>query len=41
MNTKGLGSFSDYYKAVVSFIGGVTIASLGLTFRVLAFRNDI
>ena len=41
MNTKGSNSFSDYCKAVVGFIGGVTIASLGLAFRVLAFRDNI
>ena len=41
MNTRGSSSFSDYYEAVVDFIGGVTIASLGLAFRVLAFKNDI
>ena len=41
MNTGGLGSFSDHYKAVVGFIGGVIIANLGLAFRVLAFRDDI
>ena len=41
MNIKGLGDFSDCYKAVVGSIGGVTIASSGLAFRVLAFRDDI
>ena len=41
MNTGGLGSFSDCCKAVVGSIGGVTIAGLGLVFRVSAFRDDI
>ena len=41
MNTRGSSSFSDHYKAVVGSIGGVTITSLGLAFRVLAFRDDI
>ena len=41
VNTRGFSSFSDYYKAVVSFIGGVTIASLGLVFRVKGFRNGV
>ena len=41
MNTGGLGSFSDCCKAVVGSIGGVTIASSELMFRVLAFRDDI
>ena len=41
MNTRGSGSFLNSYKAVVSSIGGVTIASLGLVFHILAFRDDI
>ena len=41
MNTGGFSSFLNYYKAVISFTGGATIASLGLVFRVLAFRDDI
>ena len=41
MNTKGLGSFSDHYKAVVDFTGGVTIAGSGLAFCVKGFRNGI
>ena len=41
INTGGFGSFSDCYKTVVGFIGGVTIASLGLAFRVKGFRNSI
>ena len=41
MNTRGLGSFSDRYKAVVGFIKGVTITSLGLVFHVLTFRDNI
>ena len=41
VNTRGFNSFSDYYKAVVSSIGGVTIASLGLAFRVKGFRNSV
>ena len=41
INTGGSSSFSDRYKAVVGSIEGVTIAGLGLVFRVLAFRDDI
>ena len=41
MNTRGFNSFLDCYKAVVNSIGGVTIASSDLVFRVLAFRDDI
>ena len=41
MNTKGSNSFLDHCEAVVSSIGGVTIASLGLAFRVKGFRNSI
>ena len=41
MNTRGSSSFSDHYKAVVGSIGGVTIASLGLTFRVKGFKNGV
>ena len=41
MNTGGSSSFSDRYKAVVGFIGGVTIASLGLVFRVKGFGNGV
>ena len=36
MNTRGSSNFSDRYNIVVGFIGGITIASSGLTFRVLA-----
>ena len=41
MNTRGSGSFLDHYGTVVGFIGGITIAGLGLTFRVLAFSNGV
>ena len=41
INTEGSGSFSDYYKAVVGSIGGVTIAGSGLIFRVKGSRNGI
>ena len=41
VNTGGSGSFSDCYKAVVGFTGGVTIAGSGLAFRVKGFRNSI
>ena len=41
MNTRGSGSFSDHFKAVVDFIGGVTIANSGLAFHISAFRDDI
>ena len=41
MNTRGSSSFSDRYKAVVGFIGGVTIAGSGLAFRVKGFRNGV
>ena len=41
MNTGGSGSFSNCCKAVVGSIGGVTIASLGLAFRVIAFKDNI
>ena len=41
MNTKGFGSFLDYYNIVVSSIGGITITSLGLAFRVLAFSDGV
>ena len=41
MNTEGSGSFLDRYKAVISFIGGVTIAGLGFAFRVKGFKNGI
>ena len=41
MNTGGFSSFSDCYKAVIGFIGGVTIAGSGLAFRVKGFRNSI
>ena len=41
MNTKGFNSFLDYYKVVISSTGGVIITSLGLIFRVLAFRDNI
>ena len=41
MNTGGFSSFLDCYKAVISFIGGVTIAGLGLAFRVKGSRNGI
>jgi hypothetical protein len=41
VNTRGSSSFSDCYKAVVGSTGGVTIAGLGLAFRVLASRDSI
>ena len=41
MNTRGSSSFLDHYKAVVGSIGGVTIAGLGLVFRVLVSRDGI
>ena len=41
MNIKGFSSFLDYYKAVVGFIGGITIVNLGFIFCVLAFSNGI
>ena len=33
--------FLDYYKVLISSIGGVIITSLGLTFRVSASKNNI
>ena len=41
INTRGPSSFLDYYKTVIGSIRGVTIASLGLVFRVSAFRDNI
>ena len=41
MNTGESGSFSDYYKAVVGSIRGVTITNSELTFRVKGFGNGI
>ena len=41
VNTKGFGSFLDYYNIVVSSIGGITITNLGLVFCVLASSNSI
>ena len=41
MNTGGSGSFLDHYEAVIGFIGGVTITSLGLVFHIKGFRNGI
>ena len=41
VNTRGFSSFSDYYKAVISFTGGVIITGLELVFRVKGFRNGI
>ena len=41
VNTRGLGSFLDHYKAVVGSIGGVIIAGLGLIFRVLASSDSV
>ena len=41
MNTRGSGSFLDYYNIIVSSIGGMTIANLGLTFRVLASGDGV
>ena len=41
VNIRGSGSFLDHYKAVVGSIGGVTIAGLGLAFRVKGFRNSV
>ena len=41
MNTGGSGSFSNCCKAVVGSIGGVTIAGLGLVFRVKGFKNSV
>ena len=40
-NTKGSGSFLNYYNIVVSFIGGITITNLKLTFYILAFSNSV
>ena len=40
MNIGGSGNRLDYYGAVVSSTGGITIAGLGLAFRVLAFSNS-
>ena len=41
MNTRGSGSFLDYYNIVVSSMGGMTITNLGLMFHVLAFSNGV
>ena len=41
MNTKGFSSSLNYYNIVVSSIKGITIANLGLIFRVLASSNGI
>ena len=40
MNIGGSSNRLDYYSAVVGSIGGITIASLGLAFRVLASSNS-
>ena len=40
MNIRGSGNRSDYCGAVVGSTGRITIASLGLAFRVLAFSNS-
>ena len=41
MNTRGFSSFLNYYSIVVGSIGGITIASLGLAFYILAFSDSI
>ena len=41
MNTGGFGSFLDYYDIVIGFMGGITIAGLGLVFYILAFSNGV
>ena len=41
MNTRGSGSFLDYYNIVVSSIGGMTITNLGLIFHILASSNGV
>ena len=40
MNIRGSSNRLDCYSAVVGSISGITIASLGLAFRVLAFSNS-
>ena len=40
VNIRGSSNCLDCYSTVVGFIGGITIASLGLAFRVLAFSNS-
>jgi len=40
VNTRGSSSFSDCYNIVVGSTSGITIASLGLIFRVLAFSKS-
>ena len=40
VNTRGSSSFLNYYNTVVGFTGGITIASLGLAFRILASSNS-
>jgi len=39
VNIGGFSNRSDRYSAVVGFTGGMTIAGLGLIFRVLASSN--
>jgi len=40
VNIRGSSNRLDCYSAVVSSTGGITIASLGLVFRVLASSNS-
>jgi len=40
VNIGGSGNCSDRYGAVVGSTGGITIAGLGLVFRVLASSNS-
>ena len=40
MNIRGSSNYLDCYSAVVGSTGGITIASLGLAFRVLASSNS-
>jgi len=40
VNIGGSGNRSDHYSAVVGSTGGITIAGLGLAFRVLASSNN-
>jgi len=40
VNIKGSGNYLDCYSIVVSSTSGITIAGLGLVFRVLASSNS-
>jgi len=40
VNIRGSSNCSDYCGAVISSTGGITIAGLGLVFRVLASNNS-